>query len=71
LQRMTHTLKSSSASVGARAMAAVAARAEQQLRSGAPLAADLAEHLQSELERLRAALQQLHPPAAVTSGAAA
>ena len=51
-------------------MAAVAARAEQQLRRGAPPQADLAQQLQTELERLREAVQQLHPLAATTSEAA-
>ncbi len=61
LQRTTHTLKSSSASMGALAMAAVAAHAEQQLRSGAPLTPDLADRLQVELDRLSLAVKHLHP----------
>ncbi len=61
LQRSVHTLKSASASVGALAVAELAARAEQSLRSGEAPAADLAERMQAEIERLAAAMDAMRP----------
>ena len=56
LQRALHTLKSSSATVGAQALAAQAAQAETALRSGQAVAADLADRLQAAADRLLRAL---------------
>ena len=61
LQRNAHTLKSASASVGALAVAAAAARIEQALRGGVAPAADMAEQLQHEIERLAGVMDTLRP----------
>ena len=61
LQRTAHTLKSASASVGALAVAAVAAQAEQVLRQGEPLPPAVADALQAEIERLAAEMKALRP----------
>jgi CheY-like chemotaxis protein len=61
LQRNAHTLKSASASVGAMAVAELAARTEQSLRSGETPAPDLADRLQAEIERLAAAMDAMRP----------
>ena len=55
-----HTLKSSSASVGALALSALCAEAEQAVREGRPDALPLVlDHLQAEAARVDSAVRQL------------
>ncbi|MDT7833836.1 EAL domain-containing protein [Aquabacterium sp. OR-4] len=68
LQRLVHTLKSSGASVGALALAVLAGEAEEALRRGTPVAADLPaqlgaawQQLQPELARHRATAAAPNP----------
>ena len=58
LQRLVHTLKASSASVGALAVAALAAEAEQLLRGGVAWPADLIDQLACDIEQRGAVLAQ-------------
>ena len=56
VQRQVHSLKSSSATIGALSLVAAAAAAETALRAGAGLAPGLADQLLGEFERLKASL---------------
>ncbi|MEK8051760.1 ATP-binding protein [Ideonella sp. DXS22W] len=66
LQRLVHTLKSTSASVGALELAALAAGAEAGLRRGEPPAADLGQRLAAAWGRLQPQLQSRQRAAAPT-----
>lgn len=64
LQRLAHTLKSSSASVGAMAFAAVCADVERRIREQAPEdLSSLLDRLQAEAERVHAAVDAMLPRA--------
>ena len=56
LVRAVHTLKSSSAAVGAMALSAMARQAEERMRAGEPAPADLHAGLAAEFARFRDAV---------------
>src|SRR5690606_27675967 len=59
-QHAAHTLKSSSAAVGALALSACAADAEAVLREGRPFAANLAQRLDLAFAQLTRVLDKAH-----------